>query len=1117
MIQSFALQKVDFLSKTILKLFEALGALVRFQPVDSQKYLQRAVAIAFNSLTRASTIPSSTAPRPGLSQAKLPVAGGIVIRGPTESKATKEQKDKSKRLQSSNTSLGTTSNEEQTDTGVVCSLSPSASISSITSLSSNQSSKEEEEEETKIGTPKKYERIARSNSTSEGEPTTNTKNIASDSTDDDDDDDDDDNTDDTDIESNEIVKKKSPQKVADCEKEHVPRSSSLGQQKSPTHFDSKNPRYSKSFSTLNFTDLDNENKGTFKKISCDFSGDRLRGGSPRHLLQYCEEPQTSPLESDKYMYSIIQSFKNAPTSSGQQGFVPKVSRNSFVLSQATDVYFNNPNFYFFYLQLLENEVKGITKQHLTLRNKDDIDLSNPIEVHYLRSFLKSNFTDENLDFSCDVLHFKTLTTEEERKVYARYIYEMYISSNSPSQVNVNGKIRFNIQNAFVNNSPIRDTLFDLAFQEIFNTICSNSLIEQFKHSETYKRCIAHQKGMSDFTYPWQETPLPKRQETKEIDLKKKKSKPTQRMSGYPLSVTSDLSTNTGEYEPPFAKLLSTPEFLADFKSFLVNFKEPLSYLQTYGNATAKPQQDLRQSGSLFKSTQKTESTTDDEHLVSMFTTSIYSQYIKTGTWKKVVIPPNVEEQPKETKIQIKSKRWINEDALLNIGRRRATTFCDNSNRDWWTIGSLGGTSDDQDSTTINNKPKGLGVVPELTTTGKQKKGLFGFFKKSSPEKYNDKVKEKEKKRKLHGKGKDKDKDKDPHKKGSSFDEQDFISDILYHYDISGPTLTTTTTTGPGDSDGKQKDIKADSEDPPKPESTKVATNTNSLVEQVNKNVHGSNEKKQSDETESEEHTRYSEKVSHQPFTTSKLKQETNEESEEFTASKQSSDESDDQSNAELLESRASSQIKSQRASDANSTETLSSFATNVPETHEKSDSNKSCGASTNSTHESNPMLPFSFLPSDKSEDRLSKDIAAPSFTLDTDDRDERPVSIFSFVADITPTLGVPEPTTAEEAFRTSFTQKFNELAQILQSNLPSDGKRFKSAQQKVYKIKSVLDSYDQTKGKKVKQKHSKSEDKALDVQEIGRQLSAFFDAMIAKPENKEIASLTKALGKIMKE
>lgn len=61
---------------------------------------------------------------------------------------------------------------------------------------------------------------------------------------------------------------------------------------------------------------------------------------------------------------------------------------------------------------------------------------NKVGQSAFRDFLKSEFCEENLDFWLACQEFKTLDGLDERQERPSHIYEEFIGSDSPSQVNI---------------------------------------------------------------------------------------------------------------------------------------------------------------------------------------------------------------------------------------------------------------------------------------------------------------------------------------------------------------------------------------------------------------------------------------------------------------------------------------------------------------------------------------------------------------------------------------------------------------------------------------------------------------------------------------------------------
>ncbi|XP_057714311.1 regulator of G-protein signaling 1-like [Corythoichthys intestinalis] len=110
-----------------------------------------------------------------------------------------------------------------------------------------------------------------------------------------------------------------------------------------------------------------------------------------------------------------------------------------------------------------------------------------------RAFLKSEFSEENLDFWIACQEFKSLDRLDERKQRASHIYEEFISTESPSQVNLDFYTKEVIKQNLQQPAP---SCFVAAQKKIYN-LMENGSFPRFIQSEHCKdlfKCTSKQRN-----------------------------------------------------------------------------------------------------------------------------------------------------------------------------------------------------------------------------------------------------------------------------------------------------------------------------------------------------------------------------------------------------------------------------------------------------------------------------------------------------------------------------------------------------------------------------------------------------------------------------------------------
>nr|XP_046265124.1 regulator of G-protein signaling 21-like [Scatophagus argus] len=109
-------------------------------------------------------------------------------------------------------------------------------------------------------------------------------------------------------------------------------------------------------------------------------------------------------------------------------------------------------------------------------------LSQKCEQAFFRDFLKSEFSEENMDFWLACQEFKTFDSPEELRRRAASIYEEFIRPDSPKQVNLDFHTRESIRLSLQQASP---SCFVVAQRKIYS-LMENGAFPRFIQSEQYK-------------------------------------------------------------------------------------------------------------------------------------------------------------------------------------------------------------------------------------------------------------------------------------------------------------------------------------------------------------------------------------------------------------------------------------------------------------------------------------------------------------------------------------------------------------------------------------------------------------------------------------------------------
>ncbi|XP_061653606.1 regulator of G-protein signaling 2-like isoform X2 [Phyllopteryx taeniolatus] len=116
-------------------------------------------------------------------------------------------------------------------------------------------------------------------------------------------------------------------------------------------------------------------------------------------------------------------------------------------------------------------------------------LSHKVGQSAFRDFLKSEFCEENLDFWLACQEFKTLDRADQRKQRALHIYEEFIGTESPSQVNLDFYTKAVIRQNLQQPSP---SCFVVAQKKIYSLLENGPFprFVQSKHFQDVFKCTS---------------------------------------------------------------------------------------------------------------------------------------------------------------------------------------------------------------------------------------------------------------------------------------------------------------------------------------------------------------------------------------------------------------------------------------------------------------------------------------------------------------------------------------------------------------------------------------------------------------------------------------------------
>ncbi|GAA6219579.1 regulator of G-protein signaling 2-like [Lates japonicus] len=101
-------------------------------------------------------------------------------------------------------------------------------------------------------------------------------------------------------------------------------------------------------------------------------------------------------------------------------------------------------------------------------------------------FLKSEFCEENIEFWTACEEFRTLTSHKELASKANIIYEEFIKSEAPKEINLD----FHTKNAIVQSLHEPTATSFLAAQRKVYSLMENNSYPRFIHSDLYKELCA---------------------------------------------------------------------------------------------------------------------------------------------------------------------------------------------------------------------------------------------------------------------------------------------------------------------------------------------------------------------------------------------------------------------------------------------------------------------------------------------------------------------------------------------------------------------------------------------------------------------------------------------------
>ncbi|PRP89828.1 regulator of G-protein signaling [Planoprotostelium fungivorum] len=144
-------------------------------------------------------------------------------------------------------------------------------------------------------------------------------------------------------------------------------------------------------------------------------------------------------------------------------------------------------------------------------------LDTPLTLQYFRSFLRSEFSLENLNSCLEMRQWQLMTSSEEKNCSAKRIYEDFVRPEAPHEINISHVNKEELQNKFEdpNFDPSQDEkLFDAIYNEIIDLMRLDSL-ERFKRTPSYHQLVHR---MSSRNYSNQFVPIHSGDSSRSIDL-----------------------------------------------------------------------------------------------------------------------------------------------------------------------------------------------------------------------------------------------------------------------------------------------------------------------------------------------------------------------------------------------------------------------------------------------------------------------------------------------------------------------------------------------------------------------------------------------------------------------
>ncbi|XP_026199791.1 regulator of G-protein signaling 2 [Anabas testudineus] len=105
-------------------------------------------------------------------------------------------------------------------------------------------------------------------------------------------------------------------------------------------------------------------------------------------------------------------------------------------------------------------------------------------------FLKSEFCEENIEFWTACEDFKTLTSHKQRASKADSIYEEFIKSEAPKEINLD----YHTRNAIIQSLHEPTATTFVAAQRKVYSLMENNSYPRFIHSDLYKELCAAARG-----------------------------------------------------------------------------------------------------------------------------------------------------------------------------------------------------------------------------------------------------------------------------------------------------------------------------------------------------------------------------------------------------------------------------------------------------------------------------------------------------------------------------------------------------------------------------------------------------------------------------------------------